>query len=112
MVLLRIVDITIAKLPNQTSIANILYLWLLSVHVTRAAESDSLQLGGLLSILRQHSSLLHLPPLGPEDIKQVHETDSPLLLTVIDSELEIQVWRTTTIPYYGMGDCPVVVCYS
>ena len=59
------------------SIANILclyYMSSLSVLVTRAAGSDSLQLGGLLSILRQHSSLLHLHPLSPEEIKQVHET--------------------------------------
>ena len=59
------------------SIVNILCLYYtssLSVVVTRAAESDGLQLGGLLSILRQHSSLLHLPPLSPEEIKQVHET--------------------------------------
>ena len=113
MVLLRMVDIMIAKLPNQTSIANILYLWLLSVLVTRAAESDSLQLGGLLSILRQHSSLFHLPPLSPEEIKQVHETVTARYYWLLyDSGLETQFWRTTTIPYYGMGDCQVVVCYS
>ena len=78
-------------------IANTLCLhWVstLSLFVTRVGEGDYSHLGGLLSILRQHSSLLHLPPLSPEETKQVHET----MIAVTADWREIQFWWTSIIP--------------